>query len=54
MNWKFWKRKPVHVIPNPRDRRIRKDYIELAQRNTLHTLQIFVFMLALLILAAVV
>jgi hypothetical protein len=53
VNWKFWKKKPEDVIPNPRDRRRHKEYFETAQRNTLLVLQFFVFATALLILLAV-
>ncbi len=52
MNWRFWK-KPVDVIPNPRDRRKHIDRMESIQRDVLATLQFFVFML-LLMLALVV
>lgn len=51
MNW--WKRKPKDVIPNPRDKRKRAAAFEEVERGVLYTLQFFVFMVALLLLAAV-
>lgn len=51
MSW--WKRKPKDVIPNPRDKRKKAEAFEEVERGVLHTLQFFVFMLALLLLAAV-
>lgn len=55
MNWydRLLRRKPKDVIPNPRDKRKKADDIEAVQRGVLNGVQVFVFMLAILLLAAV-
>lgn len=51
MSW--WKRKPKHVIPNPRDNKRKKDYVEIVKLDVLHVAQFLAFALALLLLAQV-
>lgn len=53
MNWKFWQRKPEHVIPNPRDKRKKAGEIETVQRGILLTLQFYVFVMAIMLLVLV-
>lgn len=50
---KWFKRKPRDVIPNPRDRKRRRDYMEVTYKGILHTAQFLCFALAFLILMEV-
>lgn len=51
MSW--FKRKPKDVIPNPRDNKRKKDYVEIVKLEVLHVAQFLAFALALLLLAQV-
>ena len=51
MSW--FKKKPKDVVPNPRDKRKRRDEIEIMERGILLTAQFLTFGLALILLALV-
>lgn len=54
MNWfdRLLRRKPEHVVPNPRDNKRKAARFDEVQRIVLHTLQFFCFAMAVLILLA--